>query len=154
MHYKSSYKATTHRAGGSSPLPGDPRSMRARKREHPVRVRFARADEVVPTREGLVKAHAGDAIVTGPAGEQWPVRPATFSAHYRPQPPLAAGDPGTYLSVPIVALALRMDYPFAVELPGGERLAGQGGDWLVEYGDGSLAVVAATIFAMTYELVS
>jgi hypothetical protein len=147
-------KAMIYRAGGVPPLPGDPRSVRARKREHAVQVRFALAGEVVPTREGPVTAYVGDAIVTGAAGEQWPVRPKTFASRYRPLPPLAAGEPGTYLGLPIEVLALRMDHPFAVALPDGACLAGQPGDWLLDYGDGSLAIVAATIFSMTYDLVS
>lgn len=148
---------TVYRAGGAGVAPPpsrDPRSVRARKRAYPVQVRFAAADELVPTREGQVRAHAGDAIVTGGAGEQWPVRPAVFHARYRPVARLAAGEPGTYLSEPIDVLALPMDAAFAVELAGGDRLLGQPGDWLVEYGDGGLAIVAASIFPDTYDLTS
>jgi hypothetical protein len=47
-----------------------------------------------------------------------------------------------------------MDAPFAVALPDGERLAGQAGDWLLDYGDANLAIVAAEIFSMTYDVVS
>lgn len=147
-----------YRAGradaGAAPPSRDPRSVRARKREYPVQVRFAAADEPVHTREGQVRAHAGDAVVTGGEGEQWPVRPAVFHARYRPLAPLAAGEAGTWLSRPIDVIALQMDAPFAVELADGDRLLGQPGDWLVEYGDGGLAIVAASIFPKTYDLVS
>jgi len=151
-------KMMVYRAGhpdaAAAPPSGDPRSVRARKREYPVQVRFAPADEIVQTREGQVRAHAGDAIVTGSAGEQWPVRPAVFHARYRPLAPLAAGEPGTWLSQPIEVVALRMDAAFAVELADGDRLLGQAGDWLLEYDDGGLAVVAASIFPTTYDLIS
>lgn len=132
----------------------DPRKVRARKRERPVQVRFALADEIIKTREGPVKAHAGDAVVTGGAGEQWPMPPHTFAARYRPQPPLAAGEPGTYLSLPIEVLAVRIRTVFTVDLPDDQRLFGKAGDWLVGYEDGSLAIVAARIFPMTYDRVS
>lgn len=148
---------TVYRAGGAgvaAPPSRDPRSVRARKREYPVQVRFAPADEFVPTREGRVCAHAGDAIVTGGEGEQWPVRPDVFHARYRPAAPLAAGQPGTYLSRPIDVVALAMDAAFAVDLADGDRLLGQPGDWLVEYADGGLAIVAAAIFPNTYDLTS
>lgn len=147
---------TVYRAGSASAAPPsrDPRSVRARKREYPVQVRFAPADELVPTREGPVHAHAGDAIVTGAAGEQWPVRPAMFHARYRPLAPLAAGQAGTYLSQPIDVVALPMHAAFAVDLADGDRLLGLPGDWLVEYGDGGLAIVAASIFPTTYDLIT
>jgi hypothetical protein len=132
----------------------DPRKVRARKRERSVQVRFALADEIIKTREGPVKAHAGDAIVTGGAGEQWPMPPQTFAARYRPQAPLAAGEPGTYLSLPIEVLAVRIRTAFTVDLPDDQRLLGKAGDWLVSYEDGSLAIVAAKIFPMTYDRVS
>jgi hypothetical protein len=132
----------------------DSRKVRARKRERSVQVRFALADEIIKTREGPVKAHAGDAIVTGGAGDQWPVPPHTFAARYRPQPPLAAGEPGTYLSLPIEVLAVRIRTAFTVDLPDDEHLLGKAGDWLVSYDDGSLAIVAAKIFPMTYDRIS
>jgi len=36
---------------------------------------------------------------------------------------------------------------------GVSRLTGQPGDWLVDYGDGSLGIVSQAIFAATYEIV-
>jgi len=36
---------------------------------------------------------------------------------------------------------------------GVSRLKGQPGDWLVDYGDGSLGIVSQAIFATTYEIV-
>lgn len=44
--------------------------------------RKARDPEVVDTLEGPVAARAGDWIVRGAAGEQWPVRPETFAQQY------------------------------------------------------------------------
>jgi len=36
---------------------------------------------------------------------------------------------------------------------GVSRLSGRAGEWLVDYGDGSLGIVSQSIFATTYEIV-
>jgi hypothetical protein len=47
-----------------------------------------------------------------------------------------------------------MPAAFEVLLADGmSRLRGQPGDWLVDYGDGSLGIVSRAIFATTYEIV-
>jgi hypothetical protein len=47
-----------------------------------------------------------------------------------------------------------MTVPFDVLLIDGQsRLHGKRGDWLVDYGDGSLGVVSKSIFATTYEII-
>jgi hypothetical protein len=116
-------------------------------------VRFAPASCTVQTPEGLVHAKAGDAIVTGTAGETWRVSQARFSHKYRPVPPIAAGEAGPYMSLPNRILALQMDTPFKVVLADGvSHLTGRAGDWLVDYGDGSLGIVTQAIFATTYEI--
>ena len=100
-----------------------------------------------------MNARAGDAIITGIAGEHWRVSRSHFPDKYQPVPPTAAGEPGRYASFPNQVMALSMAEPFAVLLADGiSRLDGRAGDWLVDYGDGSLGVVSPTIFAVTYEL--
>ena len=90
----------------------------------------------------------GDAILTGPAGEHWRVSRAHFSGKYQPVAPLEAGDAGLYRALPYRVLALRMSEPFEVILSDGvSRLIGRTGDWLIDYGDGSLGIVASVIFA-------
>lgn len=42
------------------------------------------APEDVVTLEGTLRADAGDFVVTGVAGESWPVKPAIFAATYEP----------------------------------------------------------------------
>jgi hypothetical protein len=127
--------------------------VRARKRSFPVQVAFAASDCMVATLEGAVHGCAGDAIVTGPAGEQWPVARALFMDKYQPIGALDPGVDGTYLSLPAEVLALAMTVPFLVHLlDGRSHLAGEPGDWLVDYGDGSLGVVAPAIFSATYEI--
>ena len=131
-----------------------------RKRALRVHVEFARADGVLATLEGPVRYDAGDALLTGSAGERWPVRRATFDARYvvdTPATPAAVtmqhGDDGAYRKLPQDVRALQVADAFAVRLPDGQLLQGQPGDWLVEYGPGDQAIVAAAIFSATYERV-
>jgi hypothetical protein len=139
--------------GFSATVSTDPRRVVARKIEHQVVVRFTAAPCVIETSEGRVHASPGDAILTGVAGEQWRVTRARFAYKYRPLPPTVAGEPGIYMSLPNRVLALRVPRPFEVLLADGiSRLQGRSGDWLVDYGDGSLGVVASAIFDQTYEI--
>jgi hypothetical protein len=124
----------------------------ARKLERPVLVRFADADCEVRTREGVVVARRGDAILTGVQGEQWRVSRARFADKYLPEGAVQSGEPGTYRSRRYRVQALLASGPFVVLLADGvSRLEGQPGDWLVDYGDGSLGIVAPGVFATTYE---
>jgi hypothetical protein len=139
--------------GPSSPIADDPRHVVARKLEREIQVTFTPTACTVQTPEGLVHAKAGDAIITGIAGEHWRVSRAHFSAKYRPVPPTQGGAPGTYVSLPNRILAVRMNQAFEVLLADGEsRLTGRDGDWLVDYGDGSLGIVSNPIFMITYEV--
>ena len=134
--------------GFCAELLADPRVLRVHKLATRVRARCAVQLEQVSTREGAVPAHPGDFIITAATGEQWPVAREAFTRRYRP-----AGAPGEYDSIPHASLALSLDEPFAVVLADGvSRLYGRPGDWLLDYGDGSMGVVAADIFPATYQL--
>ncbi len=139
--------------GFSTAINGSARTIRARKLEHEVQVRFTPVPCTIQTKEGTVHARPGDAILTGTDGEHWRVSQARFPHKYRPLPPTAAGEPGSYLSLRNEVLALPMDGPFIVVLADHvSRLSGKAGDYLVDYGDGSLGVVAPRVFATTYEI--
>jgi hypothetical protein len=139
--------------GFSKTISDNPRRIAARKLEREVQVRFAATACTVQTPEGLVQAKPGDAILTGAAGETWRVSQARFAHKYRPIAPTLKGEAGRYLSLPNRILALQMQEPFEVLLVDGvSRLSGHAGDWLVDYGDGSLGIVSAVIFATTYEI--
>jgi hypothetical protein len=140
-------------SGFSRIITDDPRHVVARKYERVIQVRFAPAPCTVQTKEGTVHAKAGDAIITGTAGETWRVSQAHFAKKYRPVPPTVAGEAGPYMSLRNRILALQMQQPFEVLLADGEsRLRGRSGDWLVDYGDGSFGIVTQAIFATTYEI--
>jgi hypothetical protein len=139
--------------GFSKLVSDDPRRVAARKLEREVKVRFTPTVCTVQTPEGLVHAKPGDALLTGTAGETWRVSQARFEHKYRPIPPTLAGEAGRYLSLRNRILALQKEEPFEVVLADGvSRLTGHAGDWLVDYGDGSLGIVTQAIFATTYEV--
>lgn len=141
--------------GFSSWISADPRRVCARKIEREIHARFTPISCTVQTSEGLVQAKPGDAILTGTAGEHWRVSRERFGEKYRPVPPTQAGEAGRYISLPNRILALPMSESFEVVLADGvSRLSGQAGDWLVDYGDGSLGIVSRAIFSTTYEILA
>jgi len=140
--------------GYSSQIAGDPRRVRARKLEREIDVLFTLVACTVQTSEGLVHAVPGDAIITGTAGEHWRVSHARFADKYRPVPPTIAGEAGRYISLPNRIVAVPMNERFDVVLADGlSRLSGIAGEWLVDYGDGSLGIVSQSIFATTYQII-
>jgi hypothetical protein len=144
---------STSLPGHSSAVVENASHVIARKREHQVQVKFATQDCVVQSQEGLVHAKAGDAILTGVHGEHWRVSKSRFAEKYRAAPPTRAGEDGTYVSRPMRVLALQMQESFDVLLADGRStLHGARGDWLIDYGDGSLGIVSQAIFSMTYDL--
>ena len=135
-------------------ISGDPRHINARKLEREVQVRFIEAPCTVQTPEGAVQAQLGDAILTGVAGERWRVSRTHFGDKYRPADATRPGEAGTYLSLRNRILGVRMSEPFEVLLADGiSQLHGRSGDWLVDYGDGSLGIVTDAIFRVTYEII-
>jgi hypothetical protein len=140
--------------GYTDEIGGNPRRVVARKLEREVQVRFAREACKVQTNEGLVHAKPGDAILTGINGEHWRVSQARFPDKYRRAPATAEGADGAYISLPNRVFAVPMTQAFEVLLADGEsKLSGRDGDWLVDYGDGSLGIVSKKIFDQTYEVV-
>ena len=138
---------------GSTVLKNYPGRIRAKKRTSQVQVSFCKTDSLIDTLEGEVHARAGDAIITGTQGEQWPVNPAHFADKYRAATGLEQGSDGSYVTLPIEVLALALGTEFTVILADGHsRLFGSAGDWLIDYGDGTLGIVAPAIFNATYEI--
>ena len=141
--------------GYSTLISEDPQRVLARKLEREIDVRFTPVACTVQTSEGVVHARPGDAIITGTAGEHWRVSRSRFADKYRPVPPTVAGEAGRYVSLPNRIMAVPMTEVFEVLLADGvSRLKGLPGEWLVDYGDGSLGIVSAAIFASTYTIIS
>ena len=119
----------------------------ARKREFVVQLRFAAQAGELQTPEGCVLVQPGDAIVRDDKGRQWRVSRHHVEAKYEQI------DGERWRSRRIEVQARRMDEPFEVLLADRHSLLSGGpGDWLVDYGDGSLGVVADSAFASSYDL--
>src|SRR5690606_20238373 len=107
----------------------------ARRRCTVARVAFATADGVCETLEGPVAYRAGDALLTGVAGERYPLGRKRFGEFYAPKPPTRAGEDGLYTRRPARVKAVRLAQPQAVALgPEGSEVQARAGDWLVCYG--------------------
>ena len=133
-----------------------PLAARAVGRGAPVEVRFAVAAGTLATLEGEVRYAAGDALVARSETDRWPIPRATFDSRYRPADAQPQGHDGRYLAqpVPVPVQARRLDASLEVALTGGRgTLRGAAGDWLVTHADGDLGIVAADVFAATYELI-
>jgi hypothetical protein len=140
--------------GYTDEIGGNPQRVVARKLEREVQVRFSREACTVQTNEGVVQARPGDAILTGINGEHWRVSQERFPDKYRPASATTAGEDGAYVSLPNRVFAVPMTTGFQVLLADGQsRLTGLPGDWLVDYGDGSLGIVSKRVFSDTYEIV-
>jgi PGDYG protein len=142
------------RPGYTTEIGGNPRRVVARKLEREIQVRFAKEAGSVQTNEGLVRAKPGDAILTGINGDRWRVSKERFPDKYRPAEATVSGEDGAYVSLPNRVFAVPMTTAFQVLLSDGEsKLTGASGDWLVDYGDGSLGIVSKKVFDLTYEVV-
>jgi len=125
---------------------------KARKRPIPVDVVFADDAGTLPTLEGPVEYRSGDALMSGPGGDRWPIARETFERTYAPAGDTVAGEPGRYLKRPQIVQVERIDAPFTVVTRSGATLTGSPGDWRVQYDEDDAAIVAAAVFAKTYEL--
>ena len=145
---------STARRGYSTEVSTYPGRVLARKLAREVQVQFASQAGAIQTPEGVVQVCPRDAIVAGSAGERWRVSRSHFPERYRAVPPTIDGQDGKYVSLPNSIMAVPMNRAFEVLLADGvSRLRGRSGDWLVDYGNGSLGIVAQPIFAATYEVV-
>lgn len=118
-----------------------------------VDVIFADSSGHLQTIEGRVSYSAGDAILTGVQGEEWPVAREAFEASYEPVPPTVAGKSGRYSKKPRIVWAKQMPQDFTV-LVGRcrDEISGNAGDWLTQYDPGDFGVVSNEIFQQTYQL--
>jgi len=130
----------------------DPLSVRAMRRPIAVRVTLAARDGVLDTLEGPVGYRARDALVSAGSGERWPVAREVFERSYERVEGDEAGD-AVYRKRAFEVRARRMEHAFSVRVGHhGDLLRGQPGDWLVQYEQGRYGIVAAELFARTYEV--
>lgn len=121
-------------------------------RQRPVAVRFAETAGSIETLEGGVLYQTGAAIVTGVHGEQYPITRKKFDTKYSPVGNTREGADGQYAKRITTVRAVQKSTAFEVVLPDNRGvLAGNPGDWLVEYEVGVSAIVAEDIFSELYQ---
>lgn len=114
---------------------------------------FTKEPGSIETAEGTVRHDTGDAIVIGEAGERWPISRRSFEELYEPAAGQSTAEDGLYRKVQRQVLALQAADRTRVDLSHGRGvLLGGAGDWVVDYGDGDMAVVSGEVFARTYQL--
>lgn len=134
-------------------LRNDDKAQTAQKRPVPVTVRFATSDGKLATREGWVRYVQGDALLTGQAGDSWPVARDTFLDRYHAEPGTRHGEDGTYVKRPLSVMVRRLEAPVSVVVGrSGDPIEGLPGDWLVQYAPGEHGIVGQGIFGTTYVL--
>ena len=130
------------------------KAKRVQKKAIPVQVTFASVDGVCATQEGLVAYKAGDAIMTGVEGEQWPIERGKFDATYTPVAPTKEGVDGQYVKKPFIVYALQMTEPFYVTVSWAkDKIIGKPGDWLLQYSKEDYGIVDQNIFETSYGVI-
>ena len=99
-----------------------------------------------------VRFQAGDAVMTGPSGESWPIARATFESTYSAVSGGRMGQDSKFFKKPLPVLAVQMTEPFTVTASWG-HLEGKGGDWIVQYDEAGLdfGIVGSALFERTYQ---
>ena len=123
-----------------------PDAFKTAKKPIPLNFRIAEKDETIKTKEGLVGAKTGDAIMTGTEGEQWPIPQDKFKETYN------IVKPGIAAKKNIPVFAKEMAESFQVKVGWAEDLLqGEPGDYLVQYGLKDYGIVGKEIFKKTYK---
>jgi hypothetical protein len=134
-------------------LEGIPGVVRATSRPVRRNIVFATRPGTIDTAEGPVRHRKGDAIITGAEGERWPASRSYVDARYIPVDGGQMGTDGVYEKIPHVVRALRLMQPGRVDLLGAMGiLSGEAGDWIVDYGEGDVALVGRSKFPALYEV--
>lgn len=151
VHFANNEQQFTYLASMTGFEPTSP-ALVARRRPTVNHVEFPTTPGSITTLEGPVSYEPGDAIVTGTAGEQWPIGRDNFERRYKPEPGTVMGENGNYRRYSSSVAAWRIENAFTVVTSTGARLTGEAGDWLIEYGPNDRAIVAAHIFSETYDV--
>ena len=115
-----------------------------------VEVTFAAADGEIASQVGINRYRAGDALVAGSTGDSWSVSRERFEARYAGVD-ITMGMAGRYRNRPVPVLAVQMLVPFTVaRSAGGDLLAGDAGDWLLQYAPGDFGLVDRARFERVY----
>lgn len=117
-----------------------------------VEVAFAKQAGELISLEGPNRFEIGDALITGTTGSRWSVSIERFNNKYEAVAPTRFGDDGCYIARPVPVLAKQIAVPFtAFRSNGGDRLRGNAGDWLLQYGPGDFGVADSQRFTAVYQ---
>lgn len=132
--------------GNKINLSADNGAIAVFKKPIPLKYVVMNSDATIKTKEGDVEGKAGDILMTGTEGEQWPIPKKRFDETYE------MVEPGWAAKRKIVVLAKQMILPFKVKVSWSDNLLhGKVNDWLVMYEPGDYGVVDSKIFNDTYE---
>jgi hypothetical protein len=117
-----------------------------------VSVSFALEDGELISAEGPNRYRIGDALITGSTGTRWSVSRDRFAAKYEALAPTSENQDGRYRAKPVPILARQLHEAFtAARSAGGDRLHGEAGDWLLQYGPGDFGVAKNERFMQVYQ---
>ena len=122
--------------------------MKAFKKPISVKFQYILAPIVVETLEGPVNAGPGHVLITGVAGEQYPISQKTFFETYN-----VDEDLGVAYKRKVIVDAEQLTEPKSVKVEwSDDYLTGKPGDWLITNDKGSQWIVEEKIFEQTYEV--
>ena len=127
-------------------IPDSDTPIKVYKKPVPVMAEQLTEPRTIQTKEGPVEAKAGDWLMTGVKGEQWPIPPEKFQATYEPVP----GQAGYYAKKKQVVTAYTLRETTTVKTSWGADITGKPGDWLVSASPEDRWIVEAQIFQETY----
>jgi hypothetical protein len=128
-------------------------AFRVIKKDLSVPVTFAREAGVLKTLEGSVSYKKGDALLTGPYQDSWPVARKYFFETYSPVADIQPGLDGEYRKERCHIWALQIYEPFMVELSENRGiLHGKHSDWLLQYDANEYGVIRQEFFDATYDI--
>ncbi len=118
----------------------------------PIHVKFQPIAEraVIKTLEGDITAEAGQVLMTGVKGEQYPITREFFDTNYI----VVDAAAGTCYKKPVVVEAEVLTGPDSVMVSWSPQpLHGVAGDYKLTYGPGDFGIVRRDIFEETYDIV-
>lgn len=115
------------------------------------KIKFQNLPGIIATSEGPVRFDKGDAVAEDSDGSLWPIGRNYLEKNYKPAEGIVFGQDGVYIKQSRTVIALELTENRRVDLSQGRGiLFGEVGDWLIDYGEGEVAVVNKDRFKALY----
>jgi hypothetical protein len=115
------------------------------------KIKFQNSSGIIATSEGPVRFDKGDAVAEDSDGSLWPIGRNYLEKNYKPAEELVFGQDGIYIKQSRSVIALELTENRRVDLANGRGiLFGEVGDWLIDYGEGEVAIVNKDRFKALY----